>query len=139
LFRVAAAIEASQSCLLDVVTGSRGEPYFDGSFLGATENHQLDVVACRLERLEQIVDATNGFAGRPHDQVAGCQPGTRCWTVVLHKANQQTLSIRQTDGASQPSGNVGRRYSDTKPNAPFRLTLGQGVHPSSEGIVGWDR
>ena len=115
------------------------ELYVDGPLLGAAENHQLDhTVGCRLERLEQIVHATNGLASRLHDQVAGCEPGTRRWTVVLHKANQQTLSIRQTDGAPQASGNMRRRYSDTKPNAPFRLALGQGIYPSSEGLIRWD-
>ena len=121
---------ASRPGLLDVLASSRTEVYFDGSFLGATENHQFDhTVGCRLERLEQIVHATDGLASRLHDQVACCEPGTRGWTVVLHKADQQTLSIRQTDGASQPSGNIRRRYSDTEPNAPFRLTLEPGRPP----------
>ena len=119
---------------------SGAELYVDGPLLGATENDQFDhTVGRRLERLEQIIHATDGLASRSDDQVARCETGTRGWTVVLHKANQQTLSIRQTDGTPQTSGDMRRRYSDTKPNAALRLTLSQAVHSrsrvSSAGIA----
>ena len=94
--------------------GNGTELYVDGPLLGTAENHQLDhTVSRRLECLEQIVHAANGLASRLHDQVAGCKPGTRRRTVVLDKANQQTLSIRQTDGAPEASGDMRRRYPDT--------------------------
>ena len=80
-----------------------------------------------------------GWPAAPHDQVAGCEPGTRGWTIVLHKANQQTFSIRQTDGTPQTSGDMRRRDSDTKPDAALRLTLSQAVHSRSESLIRRDR
>jgi hypothetical protein len=77
-------------------------------------------------------------ASRLHDQVASCESGTRRRAVVLHKADQQTLNIRQPDGPPEASGNMRRRYSDTKPNATFRLALGQGIYLSPEGLIGWN-
>jgi hypothetical protein len=86
--------------------GSSAKLYFEGPLLGTPENHQFDHTLRRLERPKKIIHATDGLAGRPHDQVARCEPGTRGWTVVLHKANQQTFSIRQTDGTPQTSGDM---------------------------------
>ena len=69
--------------------GNGTELYVDGPLLGAAENHQLDhTVGCLLERLEQIVHATDRLASRSDNQVARCETGTRGWTVILDEANQ---------------------------------------------------
>jgi hypothetical protein len=113
--------------------------YIDSTLIGTTPDDELNAVVGRGEGLEKIIHAPNRTTSRLHDQVALCQAGPRGWTVVLHMAYQQPLSIWQTDGAPHPTSNVRWCYANAKPDPSLRLTSSQCVHSSLQRLISGDR
>lgn len=53
-------------------------------------------------------------------------------------ADQQTLGIRQADGAPHTSSDMRRRYANAKADPAFRLTSGQCVDSGSQRLISGD-
>jgi DNA-binding HxlR family transcriptional regulator len=115
------------------------EPNLNCPFLGAAEDRQLDLTVGRVERLEQVVRASDRTTGRLHDQVALGDAGPRCWAVVFHVLYEQSVGFRKTDGPPQPARDMCRRDADPEPNPRCRLTAGQRVHAGAQTGVCRDR
>jgi hypothetical protein len=97
--------------------------------------HDLERSLDRAEGLEQVVRILDGLATGRHDQVAAIDAGRLGEAALLDATDQDPGTLRQTDRAAHPPGDVGGRDGDAEACGLGRLAATQGLDPLAQGGI----
>src|SRR6185503_7375028 len=107
--------------------------------VGASHDDELIGRLDRSECVLEIVRVDDGLASRRHDQVTDLDPGLSGGTAVLDAADQDAVTLRQADRASEPTRDVIRRDGHTEARSLDGLAFPQGVEAAAERRIGRQR